>query len=517
MGRTENRGIGDSIAPLAITAGSRAELADRVQRRLDWVGLLSNGLGALVVLLSMILLFPNTVDHDTALSLIKVTIAVFVVYMAITLPLGRAWSARRGRLAHGWLREDRPATDAERTAALRYPFDFARIAAVFWGIAAIINGSIWLTGGVAPGDVVATTIVLGGLTACSLQYLLVERIMRPVIAIALAGGSPPRAAVPGVAARLTMAWSLATAVPLLGAVAFVVADLAGADLPQGQLKGTVLFLVAVALGVGLLAMLTAARSVADPVTSVQKAVERVERGDLAARVDVDDGSEVGRLQAGFNRMAAGLEERERLRDLFGRHVGRDVAQAALEREVQLGGEVREVAALFVDLVGSTTIAARRPPTEVVALLNDFFRIVVEAAERHGGWVNKFEGDAALCIFGAPGDLDDPAGAALGAAREIRDRVADELPQIDLGVGVSAGRAVAGNVGAEERYEYTVIGDPVNEAARLCELAKERPERLLGSEAALERASSAEAARWSLGEAVTLRGRDEPTRLATAPA
>ena len=83
--------------------------------------------------------------------------------------------------------------------------------------------------------------------------------------------------------------------------------------------------------------------------------------------------------------------------------------------------------LFVDLVGSTTLAARRPPTEVVALLNEFFRIVVEAAERHGGWVNKFEGDAALCVFGAPGDLDDPAGAALAAAREIRDRVAAELP------------------------------------------------------------------------------------------
>jgi adenylate cyclase len=212
-------------------------------------------------------------------------------------------------------------------------------------------------------------------------------------------------------------------------------------------------------------------------------------------------------------MAAGLEERERLRDLFGRHVGRDVARSALEREVQFGGEIREVAALFVDLVGSTTIASRRPPGEVVALLNDFFRVVVEAAERQGGWVNKFEGDAALCVFGAPGDLDDPAGAALAAAREVRDRVAAELPRIDLGVGVSAGRAVAGNVGAEERYEYTVIGDPVNEAARLTELAKLEPGHVLASAIAVSGALDAEALCWDVGEIVELRGRTAPTQLA----
>jgi adenylate cyclase len=92
----------------------------------------------------------------------------------------------------------------------------------------------------------------------------------------------------------------------------------------------------------------------------------------------------------------------------------------------------------------------------------------------------------------------------------------ELPELDLGVGVSAGPAVAGNVGTEHRYEYTVIGDPVNEAARLCELAKGRPERLLASAAALKRASDGEARRWSLQETVTLRGRDAPTRLATMP-
>jgi adenylate cyclase len=243
---------------------------------------------------------------------------------------------------------------------------------------------------------------------------------------------------------------------------------------------------------------------------------RVEEGELDVAVPVDDGSEVGLLQAGFNRMAEGLRERERLRDLFGRHVGREVAQAAVERDgdVELGGEVREVAVVFVDVVASTRIAARRPPGEVVALLNRFFSLVVDVVEEHCGWVNKFEGDAALCVFGAPTDRPDPAGDALRAARRLRERLEEELAGADAGIGVSAGPAVAGNIGAEARFEYTVIGDPVNEAARLCELAKQRPEGVLASDAVLRRADPAEAALWEVRETAVLRGRDLPTGVAT---
>jgi len=93
------------------------------------------------------------------------------------------------------------------------------------------------------------------------------------------------------------------------------------------------------------------------------------------------------------------------------------------------------------------------------------------------------------------------------------RLRDELPGVDAGVAVSAGPAVAGNVGAENRFEYTVIGDPVNEAARLCELAKHRDERLLASQAVLDRAGAEEAGRWRLSDSVVLRGRSEPTRMA----
>ena len=110
----------------------------------------------------------------------------------------------------------------------------------------------------------------------------------------------------------------------------------------------------------------------------------------------------------------------------------------------------------------------------MALLNAFFGVVVEVVEAHGGWINKFEGDAALCVFGAPArPPTTPAGGALAAARELRRRLRATCPS-RVGIGVSAGRAVAGNVGAEQRFEYTVIGDPVNEAARLTEFSKRLP-------------------------------------------
>jgi adenylate cyclase len=207
-----------------------------------------------------------------------------------------------------------------------------------------------------------------------------------------------------------------------------------------------------------------------------------------------------------------LRERERLDDLFGRYVGADVARHALLRGVALEGEVREVSALFVDVVGSTRLALRKDPTEVVADLNALFGAVVSAVSAEGGWVNKFVGDAALCVFGAPNDQPDHAARALRSARRLRNELVvlgSAHPDLDAGIGVSSGAAVAGNVGAEERYEYTVIGDPVNEAARLTELAKANPGRVLVSEAAV-RAAGGGAGEWCPVERVVLRGRDEPT-------
>jgi adenylate cyclase len=263
--------------------------------------------------------------------------------------------------------------------------------------------------------------------------------------------------------------------------------------------------------VGLGAILAAAGAVSDPVRSVAAALRQVGDGNLDVSVPVYDASEVGRLQSGFNSMVHGLRERDRLQDLFGRQVGDAVAARALEYGVELGGETRDVAVLFVDVVGSTTLAVTTDPQEVVRRLNAFFSVVVEVVSTYDGWVNKFEGDAALCIFGAPLDTHDAISSALAAARELARRLG-ELP-VDAAIGVASGPVVAGNVGAESRFEYTVIGDPVNVAARLTELAKTSSGCVLADAALLSAATPDEAAHWTPADQVVLRGRHEPTRLA----
>jgi adenylate cyclase len=258
---------------------------------------------------------------------------------------------------------------------------------------------------------------------------------------------------------------------------------------------------------GFITTLSVTRATAAPIISVRKALARIERGELDVSVPVYDGTDIGLLQAGFNRMAAGLRERERLRDLFGRHVGVDVARRALENGVELGGEVRDVAVLYVDMVGSTRIAVEKPAHDVVDLLNRFFGVVIDVVESADGFINKFAGDAALAIFGAPAPVPDREARALAAARTLAARVAAEIPEIDFGIGVASGEVVAGNIGGTSRFEYTVIGTPVNEAARLGELAKTLPGRVAASSAVVAASCGAD---WHAADEVTLRGLADAT-------
>ena len=492
----------------------RGTVSARVLRRVAAAHVGAGTAGSIDVFLLLLLVLPRPEypPHEEA-RLLVLNAVTFAVALPVSLVVGTLWGYRMARPMQRFDEEGRPPTYEERLATVRHPLRSAGIDAVLWLIGALVFAAVNLT---VSGDAalhVGVTVAMGGATTTAVTYLLTERTMRPMTARALADGPLPQPFGLGVRGRLLLAWLLATGVPLLG-ILFVGLHVLERPESTERLAVSVVVLALAAVAVGLHATILVARSLSEPLEGVRRAVARIGAGDLDAEVRVDDASEVGLLQSGFNQMAAGLREREHLRDLFGRHVGEEVARRAATTPIALGGEQRRIAALFVDIVGSTTLVDTRSPEEVVGLLNRFFDVVVDTVTAHGGWVNKFEGDGALCVFGAPVADEGCEVAAVRAARALCERLERELPEVTAGIGVSAGMAVAGNVGTERRYEYTVIGEPVNEAARLCELAKQRPEqRVLVSETLLSGLEQDERARWRLDGEVQLRGRTKPTRLA----
>lgn len=225
------------------------------------------------------------------------------------------------------------------------------------------------------------------------------------------------------------------------------------------------------------AVLIAGR-VARPLVQLSWAMGRLEQGDFDQRISsaAQASDEVGDLARAFNAMAVGLKDRERLRGTLGRYVSGDVAERILSEsnDLALTGELRRITVLFLDVRGFTSVSERLRPPEVLELLNEYFSVVVDRVAAHGGTVNKFIGDAAMCIWGAPRAVERPERAAVLCALEIQeaaaqlsaDRARRGLTAVGLGIGINAGEAVAGNLGASRRLEYTVIGDAVNLAQRL---------------------------------------------------
>jgi adenylate cyclase len=179
-------------------------------------------------------------------------------------------------------------------------------------------------------------------------------------------------------------------------------------------------------------------------------------------------------------MVAGLEERDHIRDTFGKYVSRQVADQILKGKVDLGGEIVPVTILFSDIRDFTAISEKMEPRALLGLLNEYFTGMVESVLSNHGVVDKFLGDGMMAVFGAPTpDPDDPV-RAVRAALQMRERLVvlnerlrkDGLRELRIGIGIHSGPVVAGNIGHVDRKEYTVIGDSVNLTARLEALTKE---------------------------------------------
>lgn len=467
------------------------------------------GIGIALLVVTVTFPVPSVFDPDVW----WITWIVAPAYIGGALIVGVIWATLRVINQVRWAIEERPPTREDQRNTFYAPWRLTRVLLVLWGVGTVVMTTLY--GMVDTNFVpkVALGILFPGLVVAASCYLFTEFALRPVAAQALEAGRPPRRLAHGVMGRTMLVWTVGSGVPVLGILLAALITLSLQNLSPTQFAVAVMILALFALVFGWVLMWLLAWLTATPVRVVRSALKQVEEGNLDCELVVFDGTELGELQRGFNKMVEGLRERERVRDLFGRHVGREVAAAAEAQRPKLGGEERHAAVVFVDIIGSTQLVTSRPAVEVVDLLNRFFAVIVEEVDRHHGLVNKFEGDAALAVFGVPVTLDRPEDEALAAARAIATRLAAEVPECQAGIGVAAGQVVAGNVGAKERFEYTVIGEPVNEAARLCELAKTAPKRLVASAETVDNSTEPERSHWTLGDEVTLRGHDEPIRLA----
>lgn len=235
------------------------------------------------------------------------------------------------------------------------------------------------------------------------------------------------------------------------------------------ISGAVLFL-------SMLFVYLFSKTISKPVRALANAAGKIENGNYNVKLKPETRDELGMLTASFVNMGKGLAERERLKDTFGRFTNKSIAEQAAKGELRLGGEIKTATIFFSDIRSFTAISEKLKPNEVVEFLNEYMTRMVSCVNHTGGVVDKFIGDAVMAVWGAPisaGTVADDALNCVKAALEMRTalrefnvgRGGDKKPIIKIGCGINTGDIVAGQIGSNERMEYTVIGDAVNLASR----------------------------------------------------
>ncbi len=221
------------------------------------------------------------------------------------------------------------------------------------------------------------------------------------------------------------------------------------------------------------------KSITTPIIDLVGATKKIKEGDYSVGITPTTRDEIGELTSSFIEMGRGLEEREKIKSAFGKFVNKEIAEAAMRDELTLGGERKTVAILFSDIRSFTAISEKLQPEEVVEFLNLYMTRMVDCVNRSHGVVDKFIGDAIMAVWGTPVSKGNDTENAVNGALMMRsallefnsDRGSERKPYIRIGCGINTGQVLAGQIGSEDRMEYTVIGDAVNLASRVEALNK----------------------------------------------
>ncbi|MGE4133690.1 MAG: adenylate/guanylate cyclase domain-containing protein [Bdellovibrionales bacterium] len=255
-----------------------------------------------------------------------------------------------------------------------------------------------------------------------------------------------------------------------------------------------------------------------PIEKLAAMTSKVAAGDFTVKADFHSGDEVAELGLAFNHMIEGLQERDKVKSMFSKFHGSSVAEDLMKGDLALGGSKKMVTVFFSDIRGFTKFSEGHTPEQVVEMLNEYFQIMVRIINMNGGIVDKFIGDAIMAVWGAPNGTERDAQNAVRACVEMRlaleklneTRSGRGQVPIMIGMGLHKGEAISGTIGSDERMEYTVIGDTVNQASRI-----EAATKAFGTDLLLsDELAGAVGEEFILEEAgsVEVKGKSEPLRL-----
>jgi class 3 adenylate cyclase len=453
---------------------------DRFRNRYSWAAWAVASLVSMPVYLFWSSLVIAVEGSSRYVPAALVTVAAVPVLGYVNIQPGRGW----GRLVDNWA----AGQGIDRATALDASYAWSRgIVIRMVASNAVCIALLSVIAGALAGAAESRLIQYGILGVCmgialglSSVHNVVEAAVRPVrVAIAAdtgTGDSLPRSH-PSFAA-----WSNAFVVSVVFIFAVdgaMLAAIFSRALVEPALFIAIGVAMAVVFGVPFTVGLGFSPSLA-PLRDLAAGTERVGAGDYSRRLPVVQDDDLGALAASFNRMQAGLAERQRLQAAFGTYVDPGLAARLLEQGDDIfTGERREVTVMFVDIRDFTPFAEANTAEDTVARLNAVFEVVVPAVVDAGGHVNKFLGDGALAVFGAPNDLADHADAAVSAAVLIDRLVAERFGgALRVGIGINTGVVIAGTIGGGSKLEFTLIGDTVNVAARVEQLTKTTGDTIL---------------------------------------
>lgn len=250
--------------------------------------------------------------------------------------------------------------------------------------------------------------------------------------------------------------------------------------PLVQLRDELAAGVAILLVISLIIAWSAARALGRPIHVLEDVARAIEGGDLTRTPQLSGRDAFSRLSGALDRMTKGLQERDRVKDVFGRYIARQAADQLLKGPLDLGGEAKRVTILFSDIRGFTSMAETMTPEQVVRFLNEYFSEMVDAVMEHEGMLDKFLGDGLMAVFGSFGDQPDHARRAVLASLRMKallakingERAMAGKPAIEIGIGIHTDDVIVGSIGSKQRLEFTHIGDGVNTASRVQALNKE---------------------------------------------